>query len=524
MTPRLLAMAVLVTLVLAGLYRLFPLAVGMPALAERFLTEDGYLMLTVARNMGTGLGMSVSDGTIATNGVQPLIAFLFAVPYWATGGDKVTSLYAVHLILAAAAFGALIATRAFAARVLAWRELPGAWPWAVAALWFAGPLLLYHSMNGLETGLATFCILLALLAFHRVLAAEEAAGTSLKLGLGALCGLAFLSRNDAAFLVIGIFATWWVVELLRAGREDGRPFVARTLALIPPGLACLVVAAPWMINNQLRFGSIVPISGTAQSVAAETGQNLGLLPAKLFEHTYPMLPIPGGLETLAPVQILTALAVAAPLLWLLWQTFRKAGTPVRAMVAAYLIHLVALAAYYGISFGAPHFLSRYLAPAAPLMIVGLVSVLLDLGRGRVAAGAVLASLVLSLALLGRLLMPGAHSQGHEQVAAWAAENVPEETWVGAVQTGTLGYWHDRTFNLDGKVNPAALAARRESGHVLGYVVESPIDYVIDWYGVGGWADRTDTAFPDTFERIVWDREVNLAVMRRQGIEERGVVE
>ncbi|MEM9435422.1 MAG: hypothetical protein AAGA15_00155 [Pseudomonadota bacterium] len=515
---RFLTCAVLGALILAGLYRLIPLALGMPALAERFLTEDGYLMLTVARNMGIGLGMSVSDGTIATNGVQPLIACLFAVPYWATGGDKVTSLYAVHGILAAAALGALFATRSFAARALAWREVSGVWPWAVAALWFAGPLLLYHSMNGLETGLATLCILLALLAFHRVLAAGEAAGSGLKLGLGALCGLAFLARNDAAFLAIGVFAVWWAVEISRAPRVLG-DFLRRSLALVPPGLACLAVAAPWMINNQLRFGSIVPISGTAQSVAAETGQNLGLLPAKLFEHTYPMLPLPGGIETVLPVQILASLAVAAPLLWLLWRTFRQAPMPVRAMVAAYLIHLIALAAYYGINFGAPHFLSRYLAPAAPLLILGLVSALLDLGRVRVAAGVVAASLVLSLALLGRLLIPGVHAQGHEQVAAWTAENVPPETWVGAVQTGTLGYWHDRTFNLDGKVNPAALAARRTDGHVLDYVVESSIEYVIDWYGVGGWADRTDTAFPDTFERIVWDREENLAVMRRKGVAE-----
>ncbi len=56
------------------------------------MTEDGYLMLTIARNMAIGLGMSVSEGTIHSNGVQPLATFLFTLPYLLTGGDKVAGL------------------------------------------------------------------------------------------------------------------------------------------------------------------------------------------------------------------------------------------------------------------------------------------------------------------------------------------------------------------------------------------------------------------------------------------------
>ena len=37
-----------------------------------FMSEDGYLMQTVARNLALGLGMSTADGTMPTNGVQPL--------------------------------------------------------------------------------------------------------------------------------------------------------------------------------------------------------------------------------------------------------------------------------------------------------------------------------------------------------------------------------------------------------------------------------------------------------------------
>jgi hypothetical protein len=36
------------------------------------ISEDGYLMMTIARNMAIGEGMSTADGTIPTNGTQPL--------------------------------------------------------------------------------------------------------------------------------------------------------------------------------------------------------------------------------------------------------------------------------------------------------------------------------------------------------------------------------------------------------------------------------------------------------------------
>ena len=126
---------------------------------------------------------------------------------------------------------------------------------------------------------------------------------------------------------------------------------------------------------------------------------------------------------------------------------------------------------------------------------------------------------MSGALLIRLLLPGAPTQGHEQIVAWVAENVPVEAWVGAVQTGTLGYWHDRTINLDGKVNPQALAARRTEGHVLNYVVDSEIDYIVDWAGVGNWVTRpgSEDGFADAFELVLQDRDADLSVIRRREV-------
>jgi hypothetical protein len=299
-------------------------------------------------------------------------------------------------------------------------------------------------------------------------------------------------------------------------------FVGMLGRLVPPGLFTLLLVAPWLINNKVFFGSIVPISGTAQSMSAGIGDNAHLLTTRFFEYLFPMFPVPSAVERMAVVPWLAgALAVTIIPIFLV-QLYRRGGPVLNAVVWAYVIHAVALAGYYGFFFGAQHFLSRYLSPLAPLLIIASVWVALDFGRrlfpnhpDLLAKLYGFGGLIVSAALLVRLLLPGVQEQGHMQVVRWVQENVPDTAWVAAVQTGTLGYWHDRTINLDGKVNPEALAARQSEGHVLAYVTDSEIDYIADWAGVGGWSERSEGGFSDAFELLVRDTEQNLAVMRRR---------
>lgn len=513
--PRALTVSVVLMLVCGIGLRLFPILGSPDTLAQTYMTEDGYLMLTIARNMAIGLGMTVSDGTIATNGVQPFATFLFALAYLATGGDKLAGLIHIHLISAAIGLAAVFALRAFAARCLSPHDRNPLWPWLAAALWFLSPLLLAHSMNALETGLYTLMILVTLLQFHRVLDLGTALPARQSLLLGALCGLTFLSRNDAVFLLVAIFSTWGLHALVALRMSLG----AVLARLVPAGLLSVLISLPWLVNNAVKFGSIVPISGSAQSIDAGLGDNAPLLSGKIFELLFPMLPVPGGLETQAPVILGLGVVALVTIFWAARRVYRCGGT-IALVMAAYAGHGVALALYYGFFFGAAHFLSRYLAPIAPLLIVATLIVLLDLAKRlagvraqRVVAGVGLASLALCLVLVGAKLLRG--EQGHFQVVGWVQENVPKGTWVGAIQTGTLGYWHDRTINLDGKVNPEALAARRADGDVLTYVLDSPITYLADWHGIATWADGRNPGFSEAFELIVDRPDENLAVLRRR---------
>jgi len=502
-------------------YRLYPVVSGPLVLREAFMTEDGYLMLTIARNMAIGLGMSVSEGTIATNGVQPLATFLFTMPYLLTDGDKVLGLAGVQVISAVVAVLGIFVTHAFMRMVLAGQDKNPIWPWLLTAVWFVSPTILLHSMNGLETGLYSVMLMITLVVFSRTLLRADAQSLRLPLLLGFVGGITFLARNDAVFMLFSIFAVWFFFEVFVTKRS-----LAATLrVMIPSGLLIILIAAPWMISNYLNFGSIVPVSGTAQSLSGGFGVNAALLPAIVFEYAFLMFPIPASLQTVPVVQLTASLVVLAILMTFTVQTWRRGGT-IRYVVIAYVIYAIAMCSYYGFYFGAGWFLSRYLSPLAPLLTVATFSVALDIAKRLMGGQSALVvrslgtlSILLCLALLGRFLIPGAKDQGHFQVVNWVNENVEESTWVGAVQTGTLGYWHDRTINLDGKVNPAALNAILTEGHVLNYVLDSEMAYLADWEGIAAWvtdaqSDRNER-FKDAFTLVTHQPENNPAVLKRR---------
>ena len=130
-----------------------------------FMSEDGYLMQTIARNMATGLGMSTAKGTMPTNGVQPLATFLYAGLHALAGGSKMLAIGYVTVFATAVSAAAAWVFWRLGQSVL--RDLPFARDIALlaAALWFASPSIIGHSMNGLETGLYYLAITMTLVYY-----------------------------------------------------------------------------------------------------------------------------------------------------------------------------------------------------------------------------------------------------------------------------------------------------------------------------------------------------------------------
>ena len=341
-----------------------------------------------------------------------------------------------------------------------------------------------------------------------------------RVALGLLLGATFLARNDAVFFIAAVLAA----HVLLGGASAGGGWGRRAGDAMVAGGLSLVVASPWLVYNKLLFGSVVPISGSAQSHSASFGANLRMIPANLVEASLLYVRIPRALETAWPV-VVVALVVLAGLGWAAWSLVGRRNLRGLRFCVITLVFCAGIAGYYGLFFGAPYFISRYLSALSPLLwllsITSAYLLLAGLLRDRrtfMACGAALTSMLLLVAAgLAVLQFRGGQSNGHRQVVVWAQKNVDERQWVGAIQTGTLGYFHDRTINLDGKVNPKALRARIERGAVLSYVLdETPINYLVDWVGIASWASMaSEPRFGQAFEVVVNDKAANLGVLRRR---------
>ncbi|MGE3532892.1 MAG: hypothetical protein AB7I12_14065 [Steroidobacteraceae bacterium] len=485
----------------------------------QFMTEDGYLMQTVARNIALGLGMSTADGTLPTNGVQPLATFLFATLHFLADGSKLNGIVLVTafstLVAAAAAWSLYCVSAKVLTKIQYGREIA----MITAALWFAAPKIIDHSMNGLETGVYYLAIL-ATLQFYLHVTSDERKALSWceRFAFGIILGIVFLARNDAVFFIGALL----LAHLVLGGTKAGGGTHHRLTDCLIAGLTSITVGLPWLINNYQLFGSIVPVSGLSESHGIRLGQNLPHIPANLFEAVFLYAPVPSALEISFPV-ILTSLvaAVAAPLGF--WAGVARHDLLARRFLLAGLAFTAGMSVYYGIFFGVGFFLPRYLSALSPfLWLTTIVTAFLALSlacRRIETLRIILTSTVILLAIVAGLFAVTDFARGtrheHRQVVEWVQAHVPREQWVGAIQTGTLGFFHDRTINLDGKVNPEALRARRTMDHVLDYVVDSRINYLADWADITSWTTRTESArFISAFEVVVKDQQRNLGVLRR----------
>jgi hypothetical protein len=420
------------------------------------ISEDGYLMLTVARNVALGRSLTIADGTIATNGVQPLVTFAWAGVHWVARAERMPSLRIIVLLQwTVAVLTAELVRRLTrdALRRHPWRDAGAIF---AASLWFASPLALRHTTNGLETGPAV-CILASILLLDLRWRERSRARAAV---IGALLGVLFLARNDAVFfiLVFGLAELW-------DSRSGVRRRIEHTAMM---AVATLAVAAPWLVYNARTFGSIVPVSGRAQNLNIGVGESLIAVPRVLAEYAWMVTPLPAALGE-RPFWGLLTIAVLVGALILTVRRCGSVGVSLDRWMMLLLVHTGLLTAYYGVFFGAAYFLSRYLFPVSLVaVLVPMVWLLPNATQGRVIRGAAWRPPVVAVALMALVgvsawrLYARSAVQDHFQVVQWVSDHVSPETWVGAPQSGTLGYFHDRTINLDGKVNPLALDARREN--------------------------------------------------------------
>ena len=491
-------------------------------LLAQWPTEDGYFMLTMGRNVALGHGLSVAGGEMPTNGTQPLTTFGWALLFSLVGGDRLLGVLLAQVAQILAALGTAWLLVRLSERALDPREDARETGLLAAAFWFASPVAIPHTMNCLETGfygLLATGVAVAFLARPGppgpARAREPLWSWRRTVAFGGLLGLCFWVRNDAAFLIAAACLAYLAPAL--DDRSSLRPRFARALVF---GATSVLVASPWLLFNVLEFGHLMPVSGRAEALTGGFASNLTGIPIVLAEYVMTVLPIPHALEG-APWMVALATVVVVTAIGALIAKREAWSRTEKQLLVLIGLYTLGLVGFYGLYFGAAWFLPRYFLPVSPFLAL-LFAVGIQWARDQVRQRGVMkhlvpAAAVAAIGVMGMLHLRhyqrGAEHQ-HFQVVRWVRGNVSEQTWVGAIQTGTLGFFHDRTINLDGKVNIAAYEALLGDREAV-YVVEAtPIVYLADWVGMRDWL--TMPLIQRHFELIVEDEEANLGVLRRRG--------
>jgi len=499
-----------VLLVVGVLSRAAPLLNHEGRLLKQFPTEDGYFMLQIARNIAIGNGMSTAAGTLPTNGTQPLTTFLWAGCFRLAGGDRSLGVAFIHVLQMM--IGAVAAFALYQLGCLLLQDSPAGGELAAlaSAVWYAGPLTAKQTQNCLETGTYTFVVLLVVWALVGALRDKRRPWSWWRcVGLGALLGAAFWTRNDAVFLILAV-----CLVCIGVGFRGGFAVRGVTETLVM-GMTSVVVASPWLIYNMTQFGHLMPISGVSEAMHAGFADNLHLIPVALAEYILAVFPIPNRIEELPAVIAASTLCVAVAL-GLLIAIARRSDACMRIFLSIVGIYGLGLCLFYGLLFGVGHFVNRYMFPLSPFLALLWAGVVLWIWRHmHWAAGSALAMLLILLAigLNARVYIKGRHHL-HFHVKEWVQQNVPDEVWVGAIQTGTLGFFHDRTINLDGKVNSEALEARKRD-EIPQYVIDKNITYLVDWAPTISALYAKRSLFRKHFDWIMNDQQRNVGVLRRK---------
>lgn len=444
-----------------------------PYLSDKPVGEDGFYMLTVAWNLAKGEGLTYNYN-LPTSGIQPLATFLYAGAAWTTqalGGDRWTFLRVVLLL----GLFNLIALGWVVGRIA--QEAFDDAGTRRAAFLLAGSAIvfnfwLYRALTyGLETGLYLLLFALCISFYIRVASRMHFRHAVV---LGALAGLTGLARIDFGVVLFFFLAAGVLMHWLRWSHAF----------LI--GIVALAMVSPWFLYVQKATGSWFPSSGGAQS-SLVTLKSLEDRTAEMLEalinHITPWL-YTGSRPALSIIGVLSLAAI------LLAIRFFRQREPVpirsnwRSAMTLWGVAVAPLPFIYVTFFWATHFYERYSAPLLVLLLPAAVAIGLRHLPDRYTKWVCAVPLLL-LTCFGAWtylsLHRGTIGNTHAVTAGFVEERYPPPYRVGAFQSGVIGYFNPNVFNLDGKLDPEALAAT-ESDRLDVYVDSLGINVLIDWPG------------------------------------------
>ena len=442
----------------------------MPVLVEKVLLDDSLYVVSIARNIALGNGVTY-NGVDMTNGFQPLWGILLVPVFLIT---KSISL-AINLVLSAAS---IIDTLSVVMLFLLARKLFNEKIGLMSAAFYGlNPFIMFQTLCGIEVVLFIFLALTTLYYYHSLKAKVKKTNMII---LGILLGLTLLARLDGIFLALAIF-----IQMLWDRRKNlAQGF--KEIAMV--ALFAGIMMAPWFLWNYASFGTIVQSSAIAKynmghgifpfadlkqpQTLSETASMIGENVVRTIGATVHQL----GIVDFDISMITVALSL------FLATTVIVSIKNVRKLRIYFMFSSMLVLFYVFYLWGVQ---IRYLTPVIPLFFMlisnGFYNLSMRIKKSDVLLAAFFVLLMVVLFSNGlRQWDQGYYSWQGEiyKDALWLRENTEPSDSIGVFSAGIPIYFSERrVVNLDGVVNFKAIEAL-ENRDVIGYLKSENITL---WY-------------------------------------------
>jgi len=442
-----------------------------PYLADKPIHEDGFYMLTVARSIAEGNGFQYTYNS-PTTGVQPLATLLYAGVYFLTSLFQIDAINSLRFILVLASVLFLIYARIMcrAAYTLFPETNKDFLEVLVLLLTLMNFDLFYSFFNGLETGVYTIFIVLAIMSTRKLVIIREPVPCIETQKVGIVFGLASLARLDF-LLLSGVF---WIAVLVYNLKRLRELFIISYVQVI--------FLLPWIWYIYVVTGTIFQTSISAQTgfVSFES----------LFNRSSEM--IFAVLEQLTPFiytaskkwVLLIVVPVMVGAILYFTRNSRYSGRllkPDKLILRYWAFAGFAFIIVYIFYSFATYFYFRYTTPLQPLVVLLFLTIILGIINTLLSKIRLITPILVLGFLLHAYFYFHSGKLGVEMSLRphYIAENFSSNEKIGIFQSGVAGYFCPNVINLDGKVNHRVLDYSK-SGQLNRYLDSSGVNVLIEW--------------------------------------------
>jgi hypothetical protein len=441
-----------------------------PYLADKPVSEDGYLTLTVAWNIAEGNGITYNFNR-PTTGIQPLSGFVFAViakVVMAAGGDKINFVRAVIIfsILLEILFFFIInniSRKLFPGLEKKWIGISS------AILTLLNFEILIYFTNGLETGIYLVGSGAALLYSFYYFKSDKKIHQSIILGM--IFGVCSLARIDffivvAALLLINLYKRrLTVIQFFTVGISTG------------------IIISPWIFYIYKTTGYLMQSSARSETSwlnAEDFLIRIKSLSLAVMQHMTPDITT-GNKDSALVVIFMITIILAYKFLYVkkIFNEFDKDNIKI---IRIWSIGIFSLLIAYLLYSSAYYFYLRYTTPLL-LIILPLFTILLAIKLKEISKKTLLIGFAVAVIffLIQAVLYyhSGRLSEQQSLRMSYIENHFNNNAVIGCFQSGVTGYYDSNVYNLDGKMDHV-IKKYIASGNLAGFIDSTGINVIIDW--------------------------------------------